>query len=182
MNLENKRVLVAHGDSFTQGVGFPVIDGLPQRVEIEYPWPKLLTKDLGMECVNFGKEGMSNEGIARDLLYYLSQTKENFKDLFDEKNLLKIAYLNGVQVTIDLLIFSIFVEYEVDLNLVEKQINFLENSEIPIFPIKTDYLKLQYGFSESKELGDALKKLKEFWIDHNFKIDKKEIEKILKLK
>jgi len=82
MNLENKKILVAHGDSFTQGVGFPVIDGKSQRVEIEYPWPKLFAKDLGMECVNFGKEGMSNEGIARDLLYYLSQTKENFKDLF----------------------------------------------------------------------------------------------------
>ena len=82
MNLENKKILVAHGDSFTRGSGFPVIDGKHQRIDIEKPWPKLLAKDLGMECINFGKEGVSNGGIARDLLCYLSQTKENFEDLF----------------------------------------------------------------------------------------------------
>jgi len=82
MNLENKKILVAHGDSFTHGIGFPVIDGKSQRVKIEKPWPNLLAKEYGMRCINFGKEGMSNEGIARELLYYLSQTKENFKDLF----------------------------------------------------------------------------------------------------
>ena len=102
--------------------------------------------------------------------------------LFDEKKLLKIAYLNNVQATIDLLIFSIFTDHDVDLNSVEKQINFIENSKMPIFPIEANYLKSQYGFSESVELGIALKKLKEFWIDHNFQIDKKEIKKILKFK
>ena len=27
MNLENKKILVSHGDSFTQGVGFKLVDG-----------------------------------------------------------------------------------------------------------------------------------------------------------
>ena len=99
-----------------------------------------------------------------------------------EKKLLKIAYLNSVHGTIDLLIFSIFVEHNIDLSLVVKQINFLKNSKIPIFPIDADYLKSQYGFSESVELGIALKKLKKFWINQNFRIDKKEIKKILKIK
>ena len=49
-----------------------------------------------------------------------------FKNLFNEKKLLEIAYLNSVQATIDLLIFSIFIEHSIDLNLVKKQINFLK--------------------------------------------------------
>ena len=53
---------------------------------------------------------------------------------------------------------------------------------MPVFPIRADYLKLQYGFSESTELGFALKKLKEFWMNNNFKINKNEIKKLLKLK
>ena len=53
---------------------------------------------------------------------------------------------------------------------------------MPIFPIEANYLISQYGFSEGIELGIAIKKLKEFWIDNNFQINKKEIKKILKLK
>ena len=41
------------------------------------------------------------------------------------------------------------------------------------------YLKLKYNFSESKELGLALKKLEQSWIDNDFIIDKKEIKKVL---
>ena len=93
-----------------------------------------------------------------------------------------MAYLNNVRSTIDLLIFSIFTEKNIDLSSVEKQINFLESFKMPIFPIDSNYLKLQYGFSEGVELGVAIKKLKEFWINKNFQIDKKEIKTILKLK
>ena len=128
------------------------------------------------------KYNLPNKIKKRILFIQNNFRKKFFKDLFDEKKLLKIAYLNGVQAATDLLIFSIFIENDIDLNLVEKQINFLENSKIPIFPIKADYLILQYGFSENVELGVALKKLKEFWINHNFQIDKNEIKKILKFK
>ena len=128
------------------------------------------------------KYNLSNKIKKRILFIQDNFRKKIFKDLFDEKKLLKIAYLNNVQGAIDLLIFSIFVEHNVDLSLVEKQINFLKNSKIPIFPIDADYLKSQYGFSESVELGVALKKLKKFWINQNFRIDKKEIKKILKIK
>jgi hypothetical protein len=125
---------------------------------------------------------LSNKIKKRILFIQDNFRKKIFKDLFDEKKLLKIAYLNSVHGTIDLLIFSIFVEHNIDLSLVVKQINFLKNSKIPIFPIDADYLKSQYGFSESVELGIALKKLKKFWINQNFRIDKKEIKKILKIK
>jgi hypothetical protein len=42
-------------------------------------------------------------------------------------------------------------------------------------------LKVKYNFSESKELGFALKKLEQSWIDNDFIIDKNDIKAILKL-
>jgi lysophospholipase L1-like esterase len=81
MNLENKKILVSHGDSFTQGVGFKLVDGESIRINLEKPWPVFLSEKYNMECINFGKEGISNAGITRDLLYYFSTTKDNFEDL-----------------------------------------------------------------------------------------------------
>ena len=99
-----------------------------------------------------------------------------------KKTLLKFAYSHSVEHTIDLLIFVIFLKDKVNLKLIKEKIAFLENTEMPVFPIKSDFLKSQYGFSESKELGIALKKLKDHWISKDFQIDKNKIIKILKLK
>ena len=100
----------------------------------------------------------------------------------NKKNLLKQVYLNGIESTTDLLIFSIFYEEGKNLKLAEKQIKLAKNLDIPIFPIDAAYLKSEHGFLESKELGNALQKLKHFWIDNNFEIDKTKIVNILKLK
>ena len=128
------------------------------------------------------KYNLSNK-IKKKILFIKNNFKKKiFEDLFDRKKLSKISYINGIQNTIDLLVISIFLVDNVDINLVEKRINFLENYEIPIFPIETQYLKSEYGFSEGVELGKAIKQLKQYWLDHNFKIEKKEIKKILKIK
>ena len=50
---------------------------------------------------------------------------------------------------------------------------------MPKFPISGDYLK-QHGFVTGELLGKKLKLLEEQWIDNNFIIDKKEIEKSFK--
>ena len=52
---------------------------------------------------------------------------------------------------------------------------------MPKFPIKAYYLKNQFNFTDGKALGDALKKLENIWIDNNFKLEKIEIESILKI-
>ncbi len=127
------------------------------------------------------KFNLSNKNKKR-ILFLQNNFRKNFiKDKLSEKELLKLVYSNGKKAATDLLIFSIFINHNVGLNMIEKQINFVESSEIPIFPIEADFLKLQYGFSESRELGVALKKLEEFWINNNFQIDKKRVQSILKL-
>jgi len=116
------------------------------------------------------------------ILFLLNKYKEiNIEELLDEKKLVKLAYLNNTAEIIDWLVFSTFVSEEIDINTVENCISFLDKSRLPVFPVKADYLKLKYNFSESKELGLALKKLEQFWIDNDFIIDKNEIKNILKL-
>ena len=60
----------------------------------------------------------------------------------------------------------------------EKLINFVNTCKIPQFPISGDYLK-KYWYKTGQMLGKKLKSLEEKWIDNNFVIDKKAIEKSL---
>jgi len=118
----------------------------------------------------------------KKILFLLNKYKKiNIKELLDEQKLVKLAYLDNTEEIIDLLVFSTFVSKEIDFNTVEKCISFLDKLRLPVFPITADYLKLKYNFSESKELGLALKKLEQSWIDNDFIIDKKDIKTILKL-
>ena len=128
------------------------------------------------------KFNLSNKNKKRILFLQNNFRRIFFKSKLNENELLKLAYSNDKKAVIDLLVFSIFVNHDIDFNLIEKQISFIENSQIPIFPIEADFLKLQYGFSESRELGMALMKLEEFWINNSFQIDKKKVQNILKLK
>ena len=49
---------------------------------------------------------------------------------------------------------------------------------IPKFPISGDYLK-KHGYKTGKILGKKLKSLEEKWIENDFIIEKKTIEKSL---
>ena len=50
--------------------------------------------------------------------------------------------------------------------------------KIPKFPVSGDYLK-QHGYKTGQALGKKLKSLEENWIENNFVIDKKMLEKSL---
>ena len=118
----------------------------------------------------------------KKILFLLNKFKKiNVKELLDEKKLVKLAYLGNAAEIIDLLVFLTFVSKEIEVNTVERRISFLDKLRLPVFPITADYLKLKYNFSESKELGFALKKLEQSWIDNDFIIDKNDIKTILKL-
>ena len=123
----------------------------------------------------------SNRDKNRILFLLNKYKKINNKELVNEQKLIKLAYLDNTLAIIDLQVFSIFVSENIDAFIVEKRISFLDKLKLPVFPITADYLKLKYNFSESKELGLALKKLEKTWIDNDFIIDKNEIKNILKL-
>ena len=50
--------------------------------------------------------------------------------------------------------------------------------KVPKFPFSGEHLK-KYGYETGKVLGEKLKLLEEKWIENNFEIDKKMLEKFL---
>ena len=61
---------------------------------------------------------------------------------------------------------------------IEKLINYANTCKIPKFPISGDYLK-KYGYKSGLVLGKKLKSLEEKWIENNFVMDQKVVEKSL---
>ena len=164
---------------------FRVIKNISNKIINKLNIPLILSIlliDNSEDCEFFlYKFKFSNRDKNRILFLLNKYKKINFQELLDEQKLVKLAYLDNTAEIIDLLVFSTFVSEEIDINKVEKRISFLDKLRLPIFPIKADYLKLKFNFSETKELGLALKNLEQSWIDNDFIIDKNEIKNILKL-
>ena len=164
---------------------FRAIQNIPNKIINRLNVPLILSIlliDNSDNCEFFLFKFKFSNRDKKKILFLLNKFKKiNVKELLDEKKLVKLAYLGNAAEIIDLLVFLTFVSKEVDVNTVEKRISFLDKLRLPVFPITADYLKLKYNFSESKELGFALKKLEQSWIDNDFIIDKNDIKTILKL-
>jgi len=107
----------------------------------------------------------------------------NFENLerekfYSEENIKKLIYLSNKDYVRDLLLFSICANNKIKTLNIEKLINYVGICEIPKFPISGDYLK-KYGYETGEVLGRKLKSLEEKWIENNFIIEKKVIEKSL---
>jgi poly(A) polymerase len=164
---------------------FRAIQNIPNKIINRLNIPLILSIlliDNSDNCEFFLFKFKFSNRDKKKILFLLNKFKKiNVKELLDEKKLVKLAYLGNVAEIIDLLVFLTFVSKEIDVNTAEKRISFLDKLRLPVFPITADYLKLKYNFSESKELGFALKKLEQSWIDNDFIIDKNDIKTILKL-
>jgi len=164
---------------------FRNIKNIPHRIINRLNIPLILSillVDKSDNCEFFLYKYKFSNKNKNKILFLLNKYKEiNIEELLDEQKLVKLAYLNNTAEIIDWLVFSTFASEKIDFNIVEKRILFLDKLILPVFPITADYLKLKYNFSESKELGLALKKLEQSWIDNEFIIDKNEIKNILKL-
>ena len=164
---------------------FRAIQNIPNKIINRLNVPLILSIlliDNSDNCEFFLFKFKFSNRDKKKILFLLNKFKKiNVKELLDEKKLVKLAYLGNAAEIIDLLVFLTFVSKEIDVNIVEKRISFLDKLRLPVFPITADYLKLKYNFSESKELGFALKKLEQSWIDNDFIIDKNDIKTILKL-
>ena len=110
----------------------------------------------------------------------ISQNYENFKNkkFYSEENIKKLVYLSSKDNVIDLLLFSICVNNKIRTLNIEKLINYVNRCVIPKFPISGDYL-IEHGYETGEILGKKLKLLEEKWIENNFIIEKKMVEKSL---
>ena len=164
---------------------FRTIQNIPNKIINRLNVPLILSIlliDNSDNCEFFLFKFKFSNRDKKKILFLLNKFKKiNVKELLDEEKLAKLVYLGNAAEIVDLLVFLTFVSKEIDVNTVEKCIYFLDKLRLPVFPITADYLKLKYNFSESKELGFALKKLEQSWIDNDFIIDKNDIKTILKL-
>jgi len=105
---------------------------------------------------------------------------ENLKSnkFYSEENIKKLIYLSSKGDVRDLLLFSICINNKTKTLSIEKLIDYVSTCQIPKFPISGDYLK-KFGYETGQTLGKKLKSLEEKWIENNFVIDKKIVEKSL---
>ena len=97
---------------------------------------------------------------------------------FSEKNLNRIFYYKGKQALIDILSFKIFKSRNID----KKILKFIEQfkfKDLPSMPVDAKFLMEKYQIIEGKNLGTKLKTIEEEWVNNNFKLSDKQIDKIL---
>lgn len=100
------------------------------------------------------------------------------KNFFSEENIKKLIYLSNKDYVRDLLLFSICANKKIETVSIEKLINYVNVCKIPKFPVSGDYLK-KHGYETGEVLGKKLKSLEEKWIENNFIIEKKVIDRSL---
>jgi tRNA nucleotidyltransferase/poly(A) polymerase len=97
---------------------------------------------------------------------------------FYEKNLNKIFYFNGKEALMDVIYFKIFKSNKVPNKLIKIIENF-KDKKPPLMPLKANTLMTKYNIPEGKELGKKLKVIEEVWVNNNFQISEKEVQKIV---
>ena len=79
----------------------------------------------------------------------------------------------------DILNFKLFISKKTDKKIVD-YLKFFDEKSIPIFPIKGEDLMKKFDIPQGKKVGENLKLVEDYWINNNFKISDKELEKIIK--
>ena len=123
------------------------------------------------------KYNLPNE--LKDKINFLKNNSLN-KDstvIFNKKELQKIFYYEGKSSTIDLIDFNLLY-FKQSKKLSELR-TYFEKLDKPEFPIKAQLLINDYGLKEGRELGQKLKNLEMKWIENNFNLSKKDMEKVL---
>jgi len=98
---------------------------------------------------------------------------------FNEKNFNKIFYYNGRQTVLDIINYKLFISSKVEKKLL-KLIETYKDKVIPALPIDANTLMSKYNIPEGKMLGNKLKLIEEIWVQNNFQISDKKIQKIIK--
>jgi len=125
------------------------------------------------------KFNLSKKDKKRLLLLNSFFSEKFTKKDFIEKNSNKIFYFNGREALIDIIYFKIFKSSRVDYKLI-RLIEIFKEKKIPIMPLKANILIEKYQIPEGKKLGKKLKEIEEVWVNNNFRISEKEIEKIVR--
>ena len=124
------------------------------------------------------KFNFSKKDQKRILFLHNYFSSKEYNKKFTLKNLKKILYFEGKKSLMDLLTFQMLKSQKK-----EKEIkNFIEifkDQSPPLLPLRAITLMTKYNIPEGVELGRKLKLIEERWVDNNFQISEKEVQKII---
>ena len=123
---------------------------------------------------NISKKYQKRILIIKDFFY---KNKENQK--INTQNLWKVFYKYGKESLKDILYYKLFISKKADKKIID-YLKFFDEKNIPIFPIKGEDLMKKFDIPQGKKVGENLKLVEDYWINNNFKISDKELEKIVK--
>jgi len=124
------------------------------------------------------KFNLSKKDQKRILFINNFYSEKNNSKTFSNKNLKKILYFNGKKPLLDLLYFQMFRSKKIDKKIASFIVSF-KDKEMPLLPINAKTLIEKYGIPEGRKLGAVLKKIEEKWIDNDFELSEKEIQKTI---
>ncbi len=97
---------------------------------------------------------------------------------FSEKNLNKIFYFHGKEAVVDILSHRLFSSKKIEKKLFN-HIKLFKSKTLPIMPVGAKKLMEKYDIPEGKTLGNKLKIIEEEWVNNNFQLSEKQIDKII---
>ena len=108
------------------------------------------------------------------------QSRKDFcpQQLIFQFNIFKKFYVQQGQI-LDILNFKLYNSKKYDKKIV-KLIELFSSKSQAEFPVKAQNLIEEFNLKEGIELGRKLKEIENIWIENNFNISKKQIEKIVR--
>jgi tRNA nucleotidyltransferase/poly(A) polymerase len=121
--------------------------------------------------------------VSNNIKNKFKNISENFENLknkkfYSKENIKKLIYFIDKDSVKDLLFFSLCLNGEIKNLNIKQLLDYISTCPIPKFPISGEYLK-KYGYKSGINLGKKLKSLEEKWIENNFVLDEKLLEKTL---
>jgi len=159
-----------------------IIDSLTQKLRDKYDNQLVLALFIVDQSNNYEyfchKYKTSNS--IKNRFKNISINFENLKrkEFYLEGNIKKLIYLSSKDDVRDLLLFSQCTNKDLHTFSLERLLGNVDSCKIPKFPISGDYLK-DHGYKAGTELGKKLKFLEQKWIENNFVLDKKRVDKSL---
>ena len=124
------------------------------------------------------KFNFSKKDQKRILFLNNYYTSKEYKKKFTLKNLKKILYFEGKQSLMDLLIFQMLKSQKKEKEI-KNFIDLFKDQSPPLLPLRAITLMTKYNIPEGVELGKKLKLIEERWVDNNFQISEKEVQKLI---
>ena len=112
------------------------------------------------------------------ILFLNDYFKNKNSKIFNTKDLWKVLYFNGKESLTDLINFQIFKSKKINKKLLNL-FDFFKDKEAPLMPLRAITLMTKYKIPEGKDLELKLKKIENKWVDNNFKISEKEVQKLI---